>query len=282
MPARLLSGTDLAQKILKKLEPKVRELDPQLVILQVGSDPASAVYIRRKIEACKSIGMRHRHVHLEASTTFEHIRDQIRWLNADGDVTGIIMQLPLPKPLAGKTPLLMKELDPRKDVDGLTAYNQGKTLIAREFEHLPPATPLAVVSLLEHGKFPVRAKHVVIVGASTIVGKPLSVMLMNREATVTVCQKATKNLAVHTRQADILITSVGKPGLIKKSMVKKGAIVIDVGITQTAKGVRGDVDFDAVKSVVRAITPVPGGVGPMTVACLLRNVVTAKERQIVS
>lgn len=279
MPAKVLSGTALADRILASIRAKVKRFDPMLTIVQVGDDAASTVYIRRKVDACKTVGMRCKHLHLPASTGFASLRQTIRDLNADDDVTGIIVQLPLPPRLNPSMPLLMKELDPKKDVDGLTAYNLGKTLIAKEFEHLPAATPAGIVALLEDANVNVAGKHVVIVGASMIVGKPLAAMLINREATVTVCHKVTKHLADHCKAADILVTAVGKPGLITKSMVKKGAIVIDVGITQTKDGLRGDVDFKTVREVAKAITPVPGGIGPMTVACLLRNVVRAWERQ---
>ncbi len=166
-------------------------------------------------------------------------------------------------------------------MDGFTAYNVGKTVLSKEFEHLPPATPSGIIALLEHyGYGDVTGKEVVIVNHSNVVGKPLAVMLLNRNATVTVCHAATKNLAAHTRRADILISAVGKPKLITADMVKKGAIVIDVGITRTKDGLVGDVDFDAVKEIAGAITPVPGGVGPLTVASLIRNTVRAKQRQV--
>lgn len=278
MSAKHLSGTEPAERILASLKTKVKRLDPKLTIVQVGNDPASTVYINRKMDACERIGMRCEHKHL-SSASFAELRTLIRSLNADTDVTGVIVQLPLPAGLQMMVPQLMKELDPKKDVDGLTAYNLGKTLIAREFEHLPPATPLGIVLLLEHANIRVKGKHVVIVGASNIVGKPLAAMLINREATVTVCQKSTKNLPALTRLADILVTAVGKPGLITKAMVKNGAVVLDVGIVRTKDGVRGDVDA-GVATVAKMLTPVPGGVGPMTVACLLKNVVLAKERQI--
>jgi methylenetetrahydrofolate dehydrogenase (NADP+)/methenyltetrahydrofolate cyclohydrolase len=153
-------------------------------------------------------------------------------------------------------------------------------LLSREFEHLPPATPAGIIMLLEHYKIPVAGKHAVIVGRSNIVGKPLSVMLLNRDATVTVCHSKTKNLSSMTKQADILVAAVGKAAMITADMVKRGAVVIDVGVNRTSKGLTGDVDFEAVKDVASAITPVPGGVGPMTVCSLIKNCVRAKERQI--
>ncbi len=286
MSAMILDGKAVAEEILASLAQKVKELDPKLVIVQVGDDPGSATYIRHKLKACERIGMRAEHLHLPAATSFEELLTHIKRLNGDTDVTGFILQLPLPSPLKKKLPLIIREIDPMKDVDGFTAYNLGKVFLSTEFEHLPPATPAGVIHLLEHYKIPIRGKHAVIVGHSNLVGKPLAVMLLNRDATVTVCHVHTKNLASHTRTADILCTAVGKPNLITEDFVKKGAIVIDIGISslqqQHGSAVRivGDVAFEAVKDVASAITPVPGGIGPMTVASLLANVIRAKERQV--
>lgn len=280
MPARILSGTNLAQQILASLESDVKKLDPKLVIVQVGNDAASDSYIRKKIESCASIGMRCEHRELRDNVTQTEMFAEIKALNEDADVTGYIIQLPLPAHLKKIQPQLFREIDPYKDVDGFTAYNLGKVVLSPEFEHLPPATPAGVIALLEHEKIVVEGKHVVLIGYSNIVGKPLAAMLLNRNATVTVCQEATKNLSFYTRQADILISAVGKPKLITADMVKEGAVVIDVGTTFTADGLKGDVDVENVQAIASAITPVPGGVGPMTVACLLRNCVTAKKRQL--
>jgi methylenetetrahydrofolate dehydrogenase (NADP+) / methenyltetrahydrofolate cyclohydrolase len=194
-------------------------------------------------------------------------------------VTGFIVQLPLPDQLQKHVPQIIRAIDPKKDVDGFGAYNLGKLLLSRDFEHLPPATPSGIVMLLEHFKIPVEGKHVVIVGRSNIVGKPLALMLLNRDATVTICHSKTTNLAEQTRQADILVAAVGKANLITAAMVKEGAVVIDVGMNRSSGKLCGDVDFDSVEKKASAITPVPGGVGPMTVASLLRNCVRAKERQ---
>jgi methylenetetrahydrofolate dehydrogenase (NADP+) / methenyltetrahydrofolate cyclohydrolase len=246
----------------------------------VGSDPASDSYIRKKLDSAAKVGMRHEHLHLRDNITQAEMFAHIKALNQEADVTGYIIQLPLPSHLEEVQPQLFREIDPYKDVDGFTAYNLGKVLISTEFEHLPPATPAGVIALLDHYAIPVAGKHAVIVGASNIVGKPLALMLLNRNATVTVCNEMTNDLPHHTRQADILISAVGKPGLISADGVKDGAVVIDIGITPTVNGLKGDVDFDAVRHVASAITPVPGGVGPMTVACLLKNCVTAKKRQL--
>jgi methylenetetrahydrofolate dehydrogenase (NADP+)/methenyltetrahydrofolate cyclohydrolase len=281
MTAKLLTGKEAADAMFRGLAPLIRKLDPKLVILQVGDDPASESYIRQKMKSCEAVGMRHAHTHLRQDTTKEELFSIIEKLNTDPDITGFILQLPLPKHLAAHVPQFIRAIDPKKDVDGFTAYNIGKTLISKEFEHLPPATPSGIISLLEHyGYGDVAGKDIVIVNHSNVVGKPLAVMLLNRHATVTVCHAHTKDLASHSKRADILISAVGKAKLITADMVKKGAIVIDVGITRTAEGLEGDIDFENVKEIASAISPVPGGVGPMTVASLIRNCVNAKERQI--
>jgi methylenetetrahydrofolate dehydrogenase (NADP+)/methenyltetrahydrofolate cyclohydrolase len=280
MSPLLLSGREASQKILADLKPKIAKLDPKLVVLQVGDDAGSSSYIVQKMKSCAEVGMRSEHCHLSAGTTLEELLEKIEKLNADPDVTGFIVQLPLPSHLDPHVPKITRAIDPKKDVDGFGAYNLGKMLLSREFEHLPPATPAGIIMLLEHYKIPVAGKHAVIVGRSNIVGKPLSVMLLNRDATVTVCHSKTKNLSSMTKQADILVAAVGKAAMITADMVKRGAVVIDVGVNRTSKGLTGDVDFEAVKDVASAITPVPGGVGPMTVCSLIKNCVRAKERQI--
>jgi methylenetetrahydrofolate dehydrogenase (NADP+) / methenyltetrahydrofolate cyclohydrolase len=279
MHALLLDGREASKALLETLKSKIKKLDPKLVVVQVGEDPASNSYIRQKMKSCEAVGMRSEHKHLPVSTTKEQLQELVRSLNDDPDVTGFIIQVPLPPHLQDHLPILYKMMRPDKDVDGFGAYNLGKTLLAREFEHLPPATPAGIIALLEHYKIPVAGKHAVIVGRSNIVGKPIAVMLLNRDATVTVCHSRTKELGLWTKEGDILVLAAGKPKMITGNMVKKGAVVIDVGITKTDEGLVGDVDFDAVKEVASAITPVPGGVGPMTVASLIRNCVRAKERQ---
>lgn len=280
MSALILSGDAPAREILDALKEEISTLDPKLVIVQIGNDPASDSYIRKKLDSCAAVGMRHEHHQFRENVTQSEMYAEIKALNTDDDVTGYIIQLPLPDHLQKIQPQLFREIDPYKDVDGFTAYNIGKMFLSTEFEHLPPATPAGVIAMLEFYNIDIRGKHAVVVGHSNIVGKPLALMLLNRGATVTVCHDATKDLAHHTLQADILVTAVGKPGLIKPDMIKKGAVVIDIGITSTINGLKGDVDFGAAKEIASAITPVPGGVGPMTVACLLRNCVTAKKRQM--
>lgn len=279
MSANILSGKEVADAMLKKLAPLVKKLDPKLVIVQVGDDPASESYIKQKFKSCEAIGMRHEHKHLPAETTEAELFSVIERLNGDPDVTGFIVQLPLPKHLMSLLPQILRAIDPKKDVDGFTAYNMGKTMLSKDFEHLPPATPSGIIAMLDYYKINVKGKEVVIVNHSNVVGKPLAAMLLNRDATVTVCHVHTKDLAFHTSRADILVVAVGKAKMITASMVKKGAVIIDVGISRTKDGLSGDVDFENVKNVACAISPVPGGVGPLTVASLMRNTVRAKERQ---
>lgn len=278
----LLSGKDIAAKILLDLKPKVKELLPTLAIVQVSEDPASTSYITQKKKSCAEVGIQTMHHHLPETTDKDKLLYLVEELNRDARVTGFIVQLPLPAHLHDAVPEVIRAIDPRKDIDGFHPVNLGKTFLGRAFEELPPATPAGVIMILEHYGIDVQGKHAVVVGHSNIVGKPLAVMLLNRNATVTVCHKFTKDLAAFTRQADILCSAVGKPGLITVDMVKPGAVVIDIGTVRTEEGLRGDVDFEAVKNIASAITPVPGGVGPMTVASLIRNCVKAAEMQKLS
>ncbi|MEI8229567.1 MAG: bifunctional 5,10-methylenetetrahydrofolate dehydrogenase/5,10-methenyltetrahydrofolate cyclohydrolase [Candidatus Peregrinibacteria bacterium] len=280
MTPLLLSGREAADALLAELKPKVQELDPKLVVVQVGDDPASASYIKQKIKSCDAVGMRHEHRHLPATTTLKELMALIDELNTDPDVTGFIVQVPLPGELQKHVPQIIRAIDPKKDIDGFGAYNLGKMFLSQEFEHLPPATPAGIIAMLDHYKIPVAGKHVVVVGRSNTVGKPIGIMLLNRDATVTLCHSKTANLAEITKQADILIAAVGRRNLITAAMVKDGVVVIDVGMNKNDEGkLCGDVDFDEVSKKASAITPVPGGVGPMTVAALIRNCVRAKERQ---
>ncbi len=279
MSASILSGKEVSDALLASLRPLVKKLDPRLVVVQVGDDPGSTSYIKQKMKSSADAGLRSEHRHLSEQTTEEELLGVIDELNGDQDVTGFIVQLPLPLHLKDSVAKVIRAIDPMKDVDGFHSVNVGTTFLGPLFEDLPPATPAGVILMLEYYKIPVKGKHAVIVGHSNIVGKPLALMLLNRNATVTVCHKYTKDLASFTKQADILCTAVGKAGLITADMVKPGAVVVDIGTVRTAEGLRGDVDFDAVKEIASAITPVPGGVGPMTVASLIRNCVRAAEIQ---
>lgn len=282
MSALLLAGRPAADALLESLKADIKKLDPKIVVVQVGEDPGSTSYIKQKMKSAEAVSIRSEHRHLPETIQWDELKKIIDELNADKDVTGFIVQFPLPSHLKKFEPQVTRAIDPKKDIDGFGAYNLGKMFLSTEFEHLPPATPSGIIGLLEYYKIPVAGKHVVVVGRSNIVGKPVSIMLLNRDATVTTCHSKTKNLSEMTKQADILICAVGKTNLITEDMVKKGAVVIDVAMNRSEKGLVGDVDFENVKEVASAITPVPGGVGPMTVASLIKNAVTAKKRQIAS
>ncbi len=279
MSALVLSGRPVADEMLAKLKPEVERLNPKLVVVQVGDDPASGSYIKQKLKSCASIGLRHEHRHLPATLKLEQLLGIIQELNEDSDVTGFIVQLPLPAHLDRHVPQVIRAIEPKKDIDGFGAYNLGKMFLSTEFEHLPPATPAGVIEMLKYYKIEIAGKHVVVVGRSNIVGKPLAIMLLNRDATVTMAHSKTPDLKALTKQADILISAVGRPKLITMNMVKPGAVVIDIGVSRDSEGLKGDVDFDAVKEIASAITPVPGGVGPLNVASLIRNCVAAATRQ---
>lgn len=279
MTPLVLDGKEASSALLDFLKPMVETLDPKLTVVQVGTNPASTSYIKQKIKSCDAVGMRHEHRHLDESTSLEELMAVVDELNADDDVTGFFVQLPLPEHLQEHVPQIIKSISPMKDVDGFCAYNLGKMFLSTEYEHLPPATPSGIIRLLEHYTIPIKGKHAVVVGHSNTVGKPVATMLLNRDATVTSCHVHTPDISVHTKMADILIVAVGKPGLIQPDMVKDGVVVVDVGITRTEEGLKGDVN-PSVYPKTSAYSPVPGGVGPMTVASLIRNCVTAKERQM--
>jgi len=278
----LLDGKKVSEKILSKVAIEVNKMKldhilPKLAVILVGKDPASLLYVSRKQAACAKTGIDWVQFDYETDVTTETLIEKIEELNADSTIHGILVQLPLPKSVY--TPDVMKAIDPKKDVDGFTAYNLGKMFLSTEFEHLVPCTPLGVIRLLEHYNIPVQGKEVVVVGHSNLVGKPLSTMFLNRNATVTTCHIFTKDLAFHTKRADILCTGVGKANLITADMVKDGAIIIDIGIVKLSNGkIVGDVDFENVSKKVSYITPVPGGAGPMTVACLMENTMNAAKR----
>lgn len=272
----LLNGRAASAALLDKMKAKVAALDPQLTVVQVGNDPASKSYVRQKIKSCDAVGMRHNHMHLDDDVSLSQLLGVVGDLNANDDVTGFFVQLPLPPHLEPHIPEIIEAISPVKDVDGFCAHNLGNMF--QGAETLPPATPSGIMHLLDHYEIDVKGKHAVVVGHSNTVGKPASVMLLNREATVTTCHKETKDLASLTSLADILVVAVGIPGLIKEDMVKPGAVIVDVGISRTPEGLRGDVD-PAVYDKTAAYSPVPGGAGPMTVCSLIANCVAAKEMQ---
>ncbi len=278
----LMDGQKVAGELLDQLyhevnRMKLDHIHPKLAVILVGKSPASLSYIRSKQKACDRTGIEWEQFDFEEDVTAQELLDKIDELNTDSTFHGILVQLPLPEHIF--TPIIIKAIDPKKDVDGFTAYNLGKMMISKDFEHLSPCTPRGVIKLLDYHSVPIEGKEVVVVGHSNIVGKPLSTMLLNRNATVTTCHVYTKNLSVHTKRADILCVAVGKAGLITGDMVKTGATIIDIGINRMENGkLTGDCDFSAVSKVASYITPVPGGVGPMTVACLMENTVTAAKR----
>lgn len=282
--AIIISGKEIASKIRQELAEEIESLKikikraPCLAVIWVGEHPASASYIRAKEKACKEIGIEFELYHLSEDTSQEELCELINQLNHKETVDAFLVQLPLPPSISERA--IIETINPEKDADGFHPYNLGRLLIGEP--SFIPCTPAGIWELLCRAGIETRGKEVVILGRSNIVGKPLAALLMQKNtgnATVTVCHTATKDLLFHTLRADILIVAIGKPRFIKQNMVKKGTIVIDVGIHRTEKGLCGDVDFEDVSSKVAAITPVPGGVGPMTVAMLLKNTLLAYKKR---
>ncbi|MGB8698640.1 MAG: bifunctional methylenetetrahydrofolate dehydrogenase/methenyltetrahydrofolate cyclohydrolase FolD [Thermosynechococcaceae cyanobacterium] len=274
----LLDGKQLAQQIQDAIAQKIQHLLPQigrppgLAVIMVGDNPASAAYVRNKERACERVGMASFGHHLPAQTTQAELTTLIHTLNQDHRVDGILVQLPLPDPLNAEA--LLYEILPEKDADGLHPINLGR--LVRKEPGLRSCTPAGVMALLQHYNLDLRGKHAVVIGRSILVGKPLALMLLDADATVTMAHSKTHNLPAIAQSADILVAAVGQPQLIQANMVKPGAIVIDVGINRMTDATGqsrlvGDVDFDAVQPLAHGITPVPGGIGPMTVAMLLQN-----------
>jgi len=278
MTAKILDGKALNKKIIADITKRVSAMDkkPGLAIIQVGSDPASAVYVNMKEKDAKTCGFGVEIFRCDEEVSQEELLDLIKKLNNDENINGFIVQKPLPKHI--DEPVIDKAILPEKDADGFNPVNAG--LLFKNQDGFSPATPLGVIRLLEENKIKIEGKNAVIVGRSMIVGRPLSMLLMHRNATVTICHSRTKNLAEITAQADILCTAIGKPKFIKADMVKDGAVVVDIGINRMDdSSLVGDVDFDAVKEKAAYITPVPGGIGPMTRAMLLENTLKAYELQ---
>ena len=274
MSAKILDGKTTAAeaKALCRDYLNKKGVMPGLVIITIGDDPASAVYVRNKIKACEECGIHVRHEKFSADfRNCQAIENTIHLANWDPSVAGIMVQLPLPNGWDARG--ILEMIDPKKDVDGLTFESIGRVW-SGEAKHYP-CTAKGIDYLLHENGIRFTGKHVVIVGRSDIVGKPMAAIALENNATVTICHSKTKDLAEHTRMADILIVAVGKPGLITGDMVKPGAVVVDVGINRTENGLVGDVDFASVSEVAEWITPVPGGVGPMTVAMLMNNVARA-------
>lgn len=249
-----------------------RGIDPHLAVILVGENAASQTYVRSKERACQNAGIRSTVLRLPETCTAEELEERIQALNADPGVHGILVQLPLPGHLDSDR--ILEKIAPEKDVDGFHRVNMGSLVLNRH--GFVPCTPLGIMHLLERSGINPCGKHAVVVGRSHIVGRPMALLLLSADATVTVCHSRTGDLASYTRQADILIAAAGKPGIIKPDMVKPGAVVIDVGINRVDGKLTGDVD-EGVRDVAGYLTPVPGGVGPMTVAMLLQNTLQAAE-----
>ena len=273
----LIDGKKVSTEIRGRLEKETAELKtkigrtPGLATVLVGEDPASAVYVRNKNKICHEIGFQSFGQNLSAETTEEELLNIIKKLNSNDEVNGILVQLPLPDHIDSEKILL--SIDPEKDVDGFHPINVGKLAIGNAL--LTPCTPTGIIALLDYYKIEIAGKNAVVLGRSNIVGKPVAHLLLQRHATVTICHSKTKNLQQVTRQADILIAAVGRPHFVNSDMVKEGTVVIDVGINRVDGKLTGDVDFDQVAEKAGLITPVPGGVGPMTIALLMENTLKA-------
>ncbi|MEW6683994.1 MAG: bifunctional methylenetetrahydrofolate dehydrogenase/methenyltetrahydrofolate cyclohydrolase FolD [Nitrospirota bacterium] len=277
MAARLIDGKVVAKAVKEDVAGRVQALKakgirPGLATVLVGDDPASHVYVRNKQRTCEELGMHTIGHHLPAATSQDELLGLIHRLNDDPSIHGILVQLPLPKPLRSEP--ILSAMSPHKDVDGLHPFNMGKLLMGEP--RFVPCTPAGVLTMLDYYKLPIEGKTAVVVGRSNLVGKPAALLLMHRHATVTVCHSKTPDLAEVCRRADILVAAMGKARFITGEMVRDGAVVIDVGINRLPDGrLVGDVDFEAVAPKASWITPVPGGVGPMTIAMLMQNTLLA-------
>ena len=273
--SKIIDGKKISKQLNEELQIKVSKLKekPGIAIVLVGNDPASEIYVSSKEKNCKKIGIHCERHNLPKDTKEMDLLKLVEDLNQKSSIHGILIQLPLPKHISEK--LIVDAILPYKDVDGFTPVNLGNLTAGNTL--LAPATPRAIVKLIESTGVNMQGKHAVVIGRSNIVGKPVALLLLEKNATVSICHSKTKDLKDITKQADILIAAVGKPKFVKKDMVKQDAIVIDVGINRSQGKIVGDVDFDNVKDTASHITPVPGGVGPMTIALMLDNLVKAKE-----
>ena len=281
MSAEILSGKTMSESLRKEIAERVSALKnkgvtPGLAVILVGNDPASEIYVRNKGNGCAEVGMYSRTINMPEETTQEQLEAAIEELNNDSAIHGILVQLPLPKHLDEQSALA--KILPEKDVDGFHLINAGHMLTGTP--GVVACTPKGALYMIKSTGVDLSGKEAVVIGRSNIVGKPMAMLLLQQNCTVTMCHSRTKNLAEHTRRADILVAAVGKAGFVTADMVKPGAIVIDVGINRVDGKVKGDVDFDAVKEVAGYITPVPGGVGKMTITMLLMNTVEAAERTL--
>ncbi len=280
---QILDGKKLSQKIKSQIKEQTKELKekynivPGLAVILVGDDPASLTYVKMKEKACKEVGFYSIVHHMPESISQEEIEETIKMMNQNPNIDGILVQLPLPSHI--DTTKILELIDPAKDVDGFHPYNFGRLM--QGLDTFAPCTPLGVIELLKEYNIDPKGLDVCVVGASNIVGKPMAALLLNANATVDICHIYTKDLQSHTKKADMVVVGVGKPNLITADMVKDGVILIDIGINRLPDGkLVGDADFEAISQKASYITPVPGGVGPMTIAMLLANTIKAARQRI--
>jgi methylenetetrahydrofolate dehydrogenase (NADP+)/methenyltetrahydrofolate cyclohydrolase len=282
MPAQLIDGNLLSKKLRAEIATRsailtAKGVRPGLAVIVVGDDPASQVYVRNKVKACEDVGFHSVLERYPAELDEAQLLARIATLNADPSIHGILVQLPLPKHISAER--VLESIKSDKDVDGVHIANAGALMVGAPL--FKPCTPYGCMKMLESIEYPLRGSRAVIIGASNIVGKPMAMLLLQAGATVTICNSKTKDLSAHSKEADVLVVATGKPKMITGSMVKPGSVVIDVGINRLPDGkLCGDVDFDTAKYVAGWITPVPGGVGPMTITMLLMNTLEAVERSM--
>jgi len=281
--ARIINGKEIAAQVRAELKSEIQALKessgvtPGLTVVLVGENPASVVYVRNKAKACEEVGIRSTQHKMPGTTTQAELLKLIKELNASKEVHGILVQLPLPKQINEEA--ILEEISPLKDVDGFHPYNMGRLMIGNPL--LQPCTPFGVMRLIDSTGVDLAGKEAVVVGRSNIVGKPMAMMLLRRNATVPICHSKTKDLADRIAKADVVVAAVGRAEFVKGDWIKEGAVVIDVGINRTPEGkLVGDVDFEGASLRAGFITPVPGGVGPMTIAMLLKNTVEAAKKSV--
>ncbi|HDA6597504.1 TPA: bifunctional methylenetetrahydrofolate dehydrogenase/methenyltetrahydrofolate cyclohydrolase FolD [Staphylococcus aureus] len=279
MVAKILDGKQIAKDYRQGLQDQVEALKekgftPKLSVILVGNDGASQSYVRSKKKAAEKIGMISEIVHLEETATEEEVLNELNRLNNDDSVSGILVQVPLPKQVSEQK--ILEAINPEKDVDGFHPINTGKLYI--DEQTFVPCTPLGIMEILKHADIDLEGKNAVVIGRSHIVGQPVSKLLLQKNASVTILHSRSKDMASYLKDADVIVSAVGKPGLVTKDVVKEGAVIIDVGNTPDENGkLKGDVDYDAVKEIAGAITPVPGGVGPLTITMVLNNTLLAEK-----
>lgn len=279
MVAKILDGKQIAKDYRQGLQNQVEALKekgftPKLSVILVGNDGASQSYVRSKKKAAEKIGMLSEIVHLEETATEEEVLNELNRLNNDDSVSGILVQVPLPKQVSEQK--ILEAINPDKDVDGFHPINIGKLYI--DEQTFVPCTPLGIMEILKHADIDLEGKNAVVIGRSHIVGQPVSKLLLQKNASVTILHSRSKDMASYLKDADVIVSAVGKPGLVTKDVVKEGAVIIDVGNTPDENGkLKGDVDYDAVKEIAGAITPVPGGVGPLTITMVLNNTLLAEK-----